>query len=185
MLVAMLMTFAAPRADATSLPNTPVQIGDTAFNFIALYPFGGQPQTQFAAINPGELKFKLDVTGVDPNLLDAYAFIEVRMDIGVQGNTQYVNIVGPVTPGTDDEGLLIGGTLSMFTKTKWAFATDGTPIALSYYAELAPGVQGTLSVNFTPAATPLPAALPLFATGFGALGLLAWKGKRKVKATAA
>jgi hypothetical protein len=28
-------------------------------------------------------------------------------------------------------------------------------------------------------ATPLPAALPLFATGLGALGLLGWRRKRK------
>jgi hypothetical protein len=27
--------------------------------------------------------------------------------------------------------------------------------------------------------TPLPAALPLFATGLGALGLLGWRRKRK------
>jgi uncharacterized repeat protein (TIGR01451 family) len=32
--------------------------------------------------------------------------------------------------------------------------------------------------------TPLPAALPLFATGIGALGLLGWRRKRKVKAVA-
>jgi len=31
---------------------------------------------------------------------------------------------------------------------------------------------------------PLPAALPLFATGLGALGLLGWRRKRKVQATA-
>jgi hypothetical protein len=34
-------------------------------------------------------------------------------------------------------------------------------------------------------ATPLPAALPLFATGLGALGLLGWRRKRKVSALAA
>jgi hypothetical protein len=33
--------------------------------------------------------------------------------------------------------------------------------------------------NITPVATPLPAALPLFATGLGALGLLGWRRKRK------
>jgi hypothetical protein len=34
-------------------------------------------------------------------------------------------------------------------------------------------------------ATPLPGALPLFATGLGALGLLGWRRKRKVAASAA
>ena len=34
-------------------------------------------------------------------------------------------------------------------------------------------------------ATPLPAALPLFATGLGALGLLGWRRKRKAAALAA
>ncbi len=34
-----------------------------------------------------------------------------------------------------------------------------------------------------PSATPLPAALPLFATGIGALGLLGWRRKRKNAAT--
>ena len=33
--------------------------------------------------------------------------------------------------------------------------------------------------------TPLPAALPLFATGLGALGLLGWRRKKKAAATAA
>jgi hypothetical protein len=33
-------------------------------------------------------------------------------------------------------------------------------------------------------ATPLPAALPLFASGFGALGLLGWRRKRKALAVA-
>jgi hypothetical protein len=31
--------------------------------------------------------------------------------------------------------------------------------------------------------TPLPAALPLFATGLGALGLLTWRRKRKAVTT--
>jgi hypothetical protein len=33
--------------------------------------------------------------------------------------------------------------------------------------------------------TPLPAALPLFATGLGALGLLSWLRKRKSRAEVA
>ncbi len=40
----------------------------------------------------------------------------------------------------------------------------------------------TGSVESSVSATPLPAALPLFASGFGALGLLGWRRKRKVLA---
>jgi hypothetical protein len=44
----------------------------------------------------------------------------------------------------------------------------------------------TLTVNEgTPSAVPLPAALPLFATGLGALGLLGWPRKKKAAALAA
>jgi hypothetical protein len=38
-----------------------------------------------------------------------------------------------------------------------------------------------VSVEFV---TPLPAALPLFATGIGAMGLLGWRSKRKAQAAA-
>ena len=50
------------------------------------------------------------------------------------------------------------------------------------YTSTAPG-HGSLLVRVEP--TPLPAALPLFASGLGALGLLGWKRKRKAAALAA
>jgi hypothetical protein len=42
---------------------------------------------------------------------------------------------------------------------------------------------GNVSAFSDPAATPAPAALPLFATGLGALGLLGWRrsGRRKFR----
>jgi hypothetical protein len=50
------------------------------------------------------------------------------------------------------------------------------------------GDQHLLVNNFTVngdvLATPLPAALPLFATGLGAMGLLGWRRNRKAKAVA-
>jgi hypothetical protein len=42
----------------------------------------------------------------------------------------------------------------------------------------------TLEIGPTPLQTPLPAALPLFASGLGALGLLGWRRKRKMQAAA-
>jgi hypothetical protein len=43
---------------------------------------------------------------------------------------------------------------------------------------------GLDSLSFTAAVTPLPAALPLFATGLGALGLLGWRSKRTARSVA-
>lgn len=42
-----------------------------------------------------------------------------------------------------------------------------------------------IEFNAAPASTPLPAALPLFASGLGALGLLGWHRKRKSTALGA
>jgi hypothetical protein len=176
LLTFVMLPLVAWNAEASPLPNTPLQIGDTAFSYVALYPFGGQPQIEFAPIGKGQLNFTLDVTGVDPDLLDAYALFEIRMDIGVQGNTQYVNIVGPVQAGTHDEGLLLGGTLDLFTITKWSFATDGTPIALSYFNMLPPGVQGTLSVEVT--AVPEPSTWAMLILGFAGIGFMAHRRHR-------
>jgi hypothetical protein len=49
-----------------------------------------------------------------------------------------------------------------------------------------PGSLASLSLEVTEVTpTPLPAALPLFASGLGALGLLGWRRKRKAAALAA
>jgi hypothetical protein len=43
---------------------------------------------------------------------------------------------------------------------------------------------GDILTTTTQSSTPLPAALPLFATGLGSLGLLGWRRKRKAQAIA-
>ncbi len=54
------------------------------------------------------------------------------------------------------------------------------------FSNVDPNANGYFfGVELTPSATPLPAALPLFATGLGAMGLLGWRRKRKAAALAA
>ncbi|HEX3342471.1 MAG TPA: hypothetical protein VHT68_25230 [Pseudolabrys sp.] len=64
----------------------------------------------------------------------------------------------------------LGGTVGLVTYFgPWGFSNGSSNTVLT----------------LTPVATPLPAALPLFATGLGALGLLGWRRKKKVTALAA
>jgi probable HAF family extracellular repeat protein len=78
------------------------------------------------------------------------------------------------------------------TGTGWllidALAINDRGQIVGYGAELN-DPQNSLAFLLTPdpplAETPLPAALPLFATGLGALGLLGWRRKRKHAALAA
>ena len=51
--------------------------------------------------------------------------------------------------------------------------------------EIIDGINLTASLAQGTSATPLPAALPLFATGLGAMGLFGWRRKRKAQAVAA
>jgi|ERR1035437_5356988 hypothetical protein len=74
--------------------------------------------------------------------------------------------------------LTINGTLYSFTDSTNALI--GSPIGSAN--ETIPWTQiGDISAT---SATPLPAALPLFATGLGALGLLGWRRKKKAAALA-
>jgi hypothetical protein len=72
--------------------------------------------------------------------------------------------------GGGNLGFLISGTLTGVFNEYYKIAVGSGEIAL------------TGSEN---SQTPLPAALPLFATGLGALGLIGWRRKRKAAAQAA
>ena len=89
------------------------------------------------------------------------------------------------------------GPLTVYRLSLAAFTGVGFfPALLTYNAICGPGAPacgtgwgGSLDITYnfdpsTPAETPLPAALPLFATGLGALGLLGWRRKRKAAAAA-
>jgi hypothetical protein len=102
---------------------------------------------------------------------------------------------------------LVSGSASFVSNVIPTFVTDGLDLSIplsliggSGYLEfgLVSGTDngngtfaptdylGDGSITFGPtSATPLPAALPLFATGLGGLGLLGWRRKRKNAAAAA
>jgi hypothetical protein len=68
-----------------------------------------------------------------------------------------------------------------FTDT---ISPDGTTITLNWAGGAVTNGQ-VLDATFTfTTTTPLPAALPLFASGLGGLGLLGWRRKRKAQAVA-
>ena len=92
-------------------------------------------------------------------------------------------------------GTSLGGTSTISGPTSFtdpsilaAFTGVGTFGALVTYNAICgvdrfpacgTGASGNFDITYTAAETPLPAALPLFATGLGALGLLGWRRMRK------
>jgi hypothetical protein len=81
---------------------------------------------------------------------------------------------------------------NLATSTSFLIATNATGAADYGFNTSPGGCIGPCVADFItagsldlPATTPLPAALPLFATGLGGLGLLGWRRKRKAQAVAA
>jgi uncharacterized protein (TIGR03118 family) len=121
-------------------------------------------------------------------------------------NAPFGLAIAPMGFGKFGGDLLVGnrgdGTINAYDPNTGAFIgtlTDalGNPISNTLLTALAFGNGNSFSSNallFTAgdgvfgeivaAATPLPAALPLFATGLGALGLLGWRKKKKAAAHA-
>jgi hypothetical protein len=69
----------------------------------------------------------------------------------------------------------------------FSFVADGTQATIRFTDNFVPPAYYTDSMIDTVSVdpTPLPATLPLFATGLGALGLLGWRRKRNAAAIAA
>jgi len=86
-------------------------------------------------------------------------------------STVFVAITGPFVVGDNLLRFFVNNTFNgiLDADTDSGLIVGGGPMTLDF--------EGT--VTFDAAATPLPAALPLFASGLGALGFLGWRRKRK------
>lgn len=93
------------------------------------------------------------------------------------------NGVGPTGPGDFNAFSNVwGGSGALWT------LVDVMSIATYTWDGGEPLTFSQISVSYqidNPTATPLPAALPLFATGLGAFGVLGWRRKRRAAALAA
>lgn len=74
-----------------------------------------------------------------------------------------------------------GSYVLLFGVTNWSDKAYDSGLAFSGLTVGGAPIEGEDDIS----AVPLPAALPLFATGLGALGLLGWRRKRKAAAIAA
>jgi hypothetical protein len=75
------------------------------------------------------------------------------------------------------------------SSVEWSYSMDtsGTGVSKEFFGHqnaIFPNSDGPYQMLVTGnvATTPLPAALPLFASGLGALGLVSWRRKRKARA---
>ena len=88
-------------------------------------------------------------------------------------------------------GLAIGDSVSSgnlvldLASSGTSLAVVGTSGNVYWSVQVSPTLIGTWEMVSAAGATPLPAALPLFATGLGVLGLLGRRRKRKAAALAA
>ena len=150
---------------------------DLDSNPIFVYEGSGSPA------NPTHLTFSMTFNGLLSGSADALGTYvsEVTVRFYMQSNTtlQYIDMVTPfdlmLTGGPSDNQ---SNTIASQTVTG-SFTYDSSGDTSFFASALA---QSSATELGTSVATPLPAALPLFASGLGALGLLGWRRKRKAQA---
>lgn len=143
-----------------ALPSTPIPLGGTLYIDVTT----GSVVSSDLLI-PGGLFAPLNITGsqyTSPNgtgLLYEVNFSNAGGDFG------YIDFIYP----NDPTNPLIGHPLIYLDQGEFNTPSGFIPF----------GLTGSIQ------ATPLPASLPLLASGFGALGLLSWRWKRKNTAAVA
>jgi hypothetical protein len=162
-------------ADAATITET--------YDFSATFPAGAAVSTWDGSIT---ITFDPTATGNSgPSALDAFSSNLPAS----YGTFVFIQSGNSITVGDDCVGGLGCIIESLTDKAAFNFNSDPsgvpTPIEAGISSTSTDAViTENLTMTLVPtSATPLPAGLPLFATGLGALGLLGWFRKRKVRAS--
>lgn len=91
--------------------------------------------------------------------------------------TVFAPIIGPFLVGLNTLHFIINNTFEGIVDGQPTPLVPGNPMNLAF--------EGSVSFDAAGVATPLPATLPLFASGLGALGLIGWRRKNKKALSAA
>jgi hypothetical protein len=148
--------------------------------------------TSFAQVASGESgHFSGSYTSATPPAATAIRFYNITGPGEALSDTLSITVAPTTTSGntsvvvdffSDIEG---GAALTPLSCTT-VFPTACISASIAEIGTSQTVVSGVsdLIVSFASDAVPLPAALPLFASGLGALGLLAWRAKKKAAALA-
>jgi hypothetical protein len=126
------------------------------------------------------------VTFTDANNSDIAHFVTgtVHEDVTLNGFTVNVAVPYTVDINASDTLNLVGGGVYSFGAWTLTLLSYG-PVSIYQAGTYSGWFEGLVSPLSTALTTPLPAALPLFATGLGAMGLFGWRRKRKNAAAVA
>lgn len=168
---------------STETPNSGVQDslygGVGAWNGPSTY---GPPNVDNNAVGYGVSSILYTSPQVPSYVGGPYTF---STDIPVTAGNVYVafvSVYGEGTTGTET-AIQLGNPATDIDYMVWENVDSPSSSSWNYFFDYGPAL---FTATFDPetSATPLPAALPLFATGLGALGLLGWRRKRKAQAVA-
>lgn len=171
----------APAANAVSYTTSGFSLsglGDKIGSGYDLLTGTAANGTLTSTITLNKLYFTAGINAIVPQYYPNVYSIAETMTIG--GTSQQIKIPFNLNISYSDTLTVIGGTKFSFLDagTLWQVVVNGLT--------LGPNPGGTMSGLLTAQVTdpvvsqaPLPAALPLFASGLGAMGLFGWYRKRK------
>jgi hypothetical protein len=157
-----------PRNDTIRIPTNPTTTSGTG----TLYALNGTgSDVQLSNDNGNTVTYPIN--------LNANSYFRMDQAVGVNNTAQTLN----PSLGVSATWSIGSGTLTFEIINAFALLADNFTFAWTETCAndiiLASTTLTSSSGGGTQSATPLPAALPLFATGLGALGLLARLKKRK------